>query len=217
MIDVEKLGENPRGGMRTDVEITDWDGTMSLRWLSSMVGGKRMARPGIRRKMAPEARRDLAAEIDQDVVPVRRVWALKIYFESDGAWGPEETVIVRVDGEARPDVMAWLTGAARDDDTPLEVRTDWVFLPMMPEAILIGVAERAGEPGAVAFRFNLRFPADRYRRHLEALARSGALGLTTEPLQLGSERRLALPCMFIGIQAKPLRNFLRELPGVPVV
>ena len=190
---------------------------MSLRWLSSMVGGKRMARPGIRRKMAPEARRDLTAEIEQDLLPVRRVWAREMLFESDDGWAAEETVIARVDADVRPYVTAWLTGAAGEQDAPPEVKTDWVFFPMTPEAILIGVVAGLGGSAEAAFRFNLRFPADRYRRHLEALARTEVLGLTTEPLQLGPERQLASSCTFIEIQAKPLRDFLRELPAVPVV
>ena len=52
---------------------------------------------------------------------------------------------------------------------------------------------------------------------LEALAETGLLGLTTVPLQVGPERELESPCIFVEIQTKPLRDFLRELPPVPVV
>jgi hypothetical protein len=172
---------------------------MSLRWLSGMVGGGR-GRPGIRRKMAPEAQRDLVAEIDADVVAVRRVWARAIVLDPDDDAEPEQTVIARVDAEARLDVTAWLEGTGGEDAQP-EARTDWVFFPSTPEAILIGVVE-GGEAGTPLFRFNLRFPADRYRRHLEALAESGLL---------------ESPCTFVEVQAGPLRHFLRELPPVPVV
>ena len=188
---------------------------MSLRWLSSMVGGKRMARPGVRRKMAPEAQRDLLAEIDADVVAVRRVWAREIVVDPDESAESEMTVIARLDVEIRPEVLAWLNGAGDDAAEP-DVRTDWIFFPATPEAILIAVAQ-GGEESTPLFRFNLRFPADRYRRHLEILAESGLLGLTTAPLQLGPERELESPCVFVEIQTRPLHDFLRELPKLPVV
>jgi hypothetical protein len=114
-------------------------------------------------------------------------------------------------------VAAWLDGAedGADDDGPEpEVRTDWIFIPTTPEAILIGVVR--GEDGT-SFRVNLRFSADRYRRQLEALAETGLLGLMTVPLQRGPERELASPCTFVEVPTKPLRDFLRELPPVPVV
>jgi hypothetical protein len=189
---------------------------MSLRWLSSMVGGKRMGRPGIRQKMAPQARRDLASEIDADVVAVRRVWARQIALGPEDGAAPEQTVIARVDAEARPDVATWLDGSDEDDNDSPRVRTDWIFFPTTPEAVLIAVAE-GGEDGTPLFRFNLRFAADRYRRHLEALAKSGLLGLTMAPLQLGPEPQLESRCVFVEVQTGPLRDFLRELPSVPVV
>lgn len=180
-----------------------------------MVGGRR-GRPGIRRKMAPRARRDLAAEIDVDAVAVRRVWARRVVRDPDEAGESEQTVIARVDAEARPDVAAWLGGADEDDDDSPRVRADWIFFSTTPEAVLIAVAE-GGEEDRPLFRFNLRFPADRYRRHLEALAESGLLGLTTAPLELGPERQLESRCAFVAIPTRPLRDFLRELPPVPVV
>ena len=59
--------------------------------------------------------------------------------------------------------------------------------------------------------------ADRYRRQIEALAETGLLGLTTEPLQVGPARELLSPSRFVPIPAGPLRTFLRELPALPVV
>ena len=180
-----------------------------------MVGGKRMARPGIRRKMAPQARRDLLDEIDGDAVAVRRVWARDIMVYPGDEAEPETTVIARVKAEGRPEVAAWLDGT-EDADAEPDVRTDWIFFPATPEAILIGAVDGADDD-APSFRVNLRFPADRYRRQLEALAETGLLGLTTVPLQVGPERELESPCVFVEIDTKPLRDFLRELPPVPVV
>lgn len=120
-----------------------------------------------------------------------------------------------IDAEARSDVAAWLEGTD-EADAQSQVRTDWVFFPATPEAILIGVVEGRRD-GTPLFRFNLRFSADQYRRHLGVLARSGLLGLTTGPLQLGPERRLESPCRWLEVQARPLRDFLRELPPLPVV
>jgi hypothetical protein len=195
--------------------MSERGGAMSLRWLSSMVGGKRMARPGIRHKMAPQAQRDLLDEIDADVVPVRRVWARDIVVEPGDGAEPEITVVARVNAEARPEVAAWLDGSDDANAEP-DVRTDWIFFPATPEAILIGAVGGAEGEGP-SFRVNLRFPADRYRRQLAALAESGLLGLTTVPLQVGPERELESPCVFVEIQTGPLREFLRELPPVPVV
>lgn len=187
---------------------------MSLRWLSGMVGGRRIARPGVRRRMAPLAQRDLAAEIDADAVPVERVWARSVVRDPEHGAARERTVIAWIAAGARPDVRAWLDGAAGGEAAP-HVRTDWIFLPAAPEAILIGVVEDvAGEP---VFRFNLRFSADRYRRYLEVLSGTGLLGLTTGPLLLGPERQLESPCAFVEVPTRPLRDFLRELPPVPVV
>ena len=173
-----------------------------------------MRRPGVRRRMAPQARRDLLAEIDADAVAVRRVWARAIIAEPGDGAEPEITVIARVDARARPDVAAWLDGDGDAGAEP-EVRTDWIFVPATPEAILIGVVD-GGDDGTSS-RVNLRFPADLYRRQLEALAETGLLGLTAVPLQVGEERELESPCRFIEVQAGPLRDFLRELPPVPVV
>jgi hypothetical protein len=168
--------------------------------------------------MAPLAQHDLAAEIDADALAVEDVWAEEIVRDPDEGGWRERTVIAWVDVEVRPDVAAWLNGAdgdAEGDDDRRAVRTDWIFLPTIPEAVLIGVVE--GEAAGVAFRFNVRVAADPYRSQLEALAGSGLLGLTTEPLQLGPERRLESPCVLVPVQTGPLRDFLRELPPVPVV
>ena len=188
---------------------------MSLRWLSSVVGGKRMARPGVRQRMAPRAQRDLADEIDAAAVTVRRVWAREIVVDPGDGAEPEITVIARVNAEARSDVTAWLDGPDDASAEP-EVRTDWIFFPATPEAVLIGVVQGVGED-APHFRVNVRFQADRYRRQLEVLAETGLLGLTTVPLQIGPERELASPCVFVGVETTPLHDFLRELPAVPVV
>jgi len=187
---------------------------MSLRWLSSVVGGRRIARPGVRRRMAPLAQRDLAAEIDADAVQVERVWARSVVRAPDADGAAERTVIAWIDAETRPDVMAWLEGRAGVEALP-GVRTDWIFFPATPEAILIGVVEDG--TGEAAFRFNLRFSADRYRRYLEVLSGTGLLGLTTGLLLLGPERQLESPCTFVEVPTRPLRDFLRELPAVPVV
>lgn len=164
--------------------------------------------------MAPQAQRDLAAEIDADAVPVERVWARSVVRDPEGGGTAERTVIAWIDAETRPVVMAWLEGSAEIDALP-GVRTDWIFFPSTPEAILIGVVEDG--TGEAAFRVNLRFSADRYRRYLEVLSGTGLLGLTTGPLQLGPDRQLESPCTFVEVPTKPLRDFLRELPAIPVV
>ena len=141
---------------------------MSFGWLSEMVGGRRVARPGVRRRMAPQARRDLTAEIDADALEVLDVWSREIVREPDYGGRPEHAVIAWVDADARLDVAAWLDGAGDDDArSPRSGRTGSSF-PAAPEAILIGVVE--GRPGETAFRFNVRFAADPYRHQLEALA-----------------------------------------------
>ncbi len=130
--------------------------------------------------------------------------------------GAAESVCLRTEVAAEPYQLS------------AEVRTDWIFFPTGPEAILMSVIDRAGGPGTergadetveatTPFRFNLRFAADPYRKHLRVIARSGLLGLTTKVLKLGPERELLSPCVFIPVQTGPLRAFLRELPSAPVV
>jgi hypothetical protein len=181
---------------------------MSLRWLSTMVGGRVV--PSVRRRVAPQAQRDLASEIDAHALPVLRVWARPLVLGQDGDREPETVVIARIDPGFRTDVMAWLDGNAEPAEPT--VRTDWLLFPATPEAILMGAVE-----GDQPFRFNVRISADRYRRQLEALAETGLLGLTSQPLQVGPERELLSPCRFVPIQTDPLRAFLRELPAPPVV
>jgi hypothetical protein len=159
------------------------------------------------------ARRDLAAEIDADALPVRRVWARTIVRDPGGAGPLDRAVVVRVDAGARPDVVAWLSGAGNADCV---VCTDWLPAPARPELVLIGAVQRAVEP-VTAFRFNLRFSTDRYRRHLEVLAGSGLLGLTTAPLRIGDDGHLESPCVFVPVQREALRTLLREIPPAPVV
>ena len=191
---------------------------MSLGWLSSMVGGRAVR--SARQRVAPQAQRNLLVEIDADAVPVRRLLLRDLVWDdvqADAAdtGAAQRTVIARVDASTLPALDAWLndTAGARP---ALAVRTDWIFFPATPEAVTIAVAEDAAT-GAPCFRFNLRLPADEYRRHLEALARSGSLGLTATPLRIDEGRRLLSPCAFIQVQRDPLRAFLREIPAVPVV
>jgi len=191
---------------------------MSLRWLSSMVGGR--AVKSVRQKVAPQAQRTLLTEIDADAVAIRRMLLRDLVWDDAPADAAEsgtakQTVIARVDASNQPALDAWLN-ATGESSSPLDVRTDWIFFPATPEAVAIAVAKDAAS-GAPRFRFNLRLPADAYRRHLEALARIGSLGLTTVPLQIDERRRLLSPCLFVQVQQAPLRAFLREIPAVPVV
>jgi hypothetical protein len=186
---------------------------MTLRWLSTMVGGK--AVKSVRQKVAPYAQRELGAAVDADAVQVKRVVLRDLVLDPDESDEAERTVIARVDARSQPALDAWLN--APDADAPeLDVRTDWLFLPAVPEAILMGVAEDPSS-GASRFRFNLRFSADEYRRHLDTLSKTGLLGLTTVPLQISEERYLESPCVFVAVQADPLREFLREIPAAPTV
>jgi hypothetical protein len=184
-----------------------------------MVGGR--AVKGVRQRVAPLAQRDLAAEIDADAVEVRRVllrdlvWGTEEHSDAEGAMIAERTVIARVDATTKPAVDAWLHGAD-GQDAALDVRTDWIFFPSTPEAVLMVVAEDATS-GTLRFRVNVRFAADPYRRHLETLVRTGVLGLTTIPLQIDENRRLLSPCVFVPVQQESLRAFLREIPATPVV
>jgi hypothetical protein len=164
--------------------------------------------------MAPEAVRNLTTEIDADVLDIHQVWVRNLVRDPAEGSPPEKTVVAWVDDGGRSDVRAWLAPPDAGESHP-DVRTDWIFFSAALEAILIGVVE--DEPSGATFRFNLKFGADTYRRHLELLARSGLLGLTAEPLEPGPERQIESPCIFVPIQTGPLRAFLRELPPVPVV
>jgi hypothetical protein len=187
---------------------------MTLRWLSSMVGGRVVK--SVRQKVAPQAQRELGAAIDADAIGVRRVMLRDVAIDPSSDSGEvEHTAIVRVDARWQPAIDQWLNGTDADR-AALDVRTDWIFFPATPEAVLMGVAEDAAS-GEARFRFNLRFSADEYRRHLERLAETGLLGLTTVPLQIDDRRRLASPCVFVALQVEPLRAFLREIPKAPVV
>ena len=182
---------------------------MLFGWLSSRVGAR--LRPSLRRRTAPLAQESLAAEIDADALTVRRVWLRELVCDPAGDAQPEPTVIALIEPGPRSEVVDWLEAAIPTDATPA-VRTDWLFFPATPEAVLIGVVE-----GDRPFRFNLRLGADRYRRQLTALVDTGQLGLTTLPLQIGPALESLSPCRFVPIKSWPLRDFLRDLPPVPVV
>ena len=187
---------------------------MSLSWLSSMVGGRAVR--SARQKGAPHAQRELGAQIDADAVQVRRVLLRDLVLGPEPADQTERTVIARVDATARPAASAWLDDAEDASGPALDVRTDWLFFPATPEAVLMGVAEDPTS-GAPRFRFNLRFDADRHRHHLQTLSETGRLGLATVPLRIGQDRRLESPCVFVTVPRAALREFLRELPAAPVV
>jgi hypothetical protein len=183
---------------------------MTLRWLSTMVGGR--AVKSVRQKVAPKAQRELGDAIDADAVPVRRVVLRDVVLDEAGETA-ERTVIARVNTSTQPAMDLWLTGSGAPE---VDVRTDWLFLPAVPEAILLAVAEDP-TTGAPRFRFNLRLSADEYRRHLDQLSKTGRLGLTCVPLQIGEDRHLESPCAFVAVLQEPLREFLRMIPAAPVV
>jgi len=188
---------------------------MSLRWLSSMVDGKRFGRPGIRRKMAPEAQRDLISAIDTDAVAVRRMYVRDLVLDPDTGDEAEPTVIARLKVWEGSAIDAWVNQADADSPEP-DVRTDWIFFPATPEAVLMCVAEDPSS-GAMRFRFNLKFSADEYRRQLTMLAETGLLGVSIGPLQIDDMRHLESACAFVSVLQEPLRAFLREIPAPPVV
>jgi hypothetical protein len=184
-----------------------------------MVGG-RVVRT-VRRRVAPAARRDLAAEIDADALAVEHVWTRKLIAEpapdSDDA-EPAPTVVILIDRGLRAEIAAWLDPGRVDADR-WTVRTDWLLFPATPEAVLMVVAEDADYDGEEngAFHFNLRLNADLFRRQLQTLAKSGRLGLTTAPLQVGADWTVLSPCRFLPVPTTPLHEFLREIPAPPVV
>src|SRR4051812_29189452 len=178
---------------------------MSLRWLSSMVGGRVV--PGIRRRAAPIARRDLTSEIEADALGVDQIWVRKLLLDPDSDDQPTPAVVALIDPGLRSEVSAWLNPRQPDALAQRTIRTDWLLFPATPEAVLMAVVE-AADGGDGSFRFNLRLNADRYRRQLQIVARCGQLGLTTKPLQVGPDRELLSPCRFVPIQTGPLRDFL---------
>jgi hypothetical protein len=183
---------------------------MSFGWLARTVSGGGSF--GVRRRVAGLARRELSEEIDERVLPVLRMWRRDLIRHPDEDAQPVRTVIAWIEADARPEVSAWLAGGG----PALDTRTDWLFFPAAPEAVLIAaVGEET--PGVEPFRFNLRIAADPYRRHLERLAKIGVLGLTAVPLDVGPAREILSPCVFLPIPAEALRQFLRELPAPPVV
>jgi len=165
--------------------------------------------------MAPEAQRDLAAEIDRDAVEVRRMYLRDLVLDPSGSEQAERTVIARLKVGAGSPIDVWVNQADAAYPEP-DMRTDWIFFPATPEAVLMCVAEDAAS-GATRFRFNLRFAADPYRQHLTKLAQTGLLGLTTGPLQISDERHLESASAFVLVPHEPLRAFLREIPAAPVV
>jgi hypothetical protein len=176
-----------------------------------MVRGR--AVKSVRQKVAPRAQRELGEAIDADAVTVRRVVLRDVVLNRKAGKLAERTVIARVNASTQPAMDAWLT----DETVPeIDVRTDWLFLPAVPEAILMGVAEDP-TTGAPRFRFNLRLSADEYRRHLDHLSKTGLLGLTSVPLQIDDNRCLESPCAFVTVLREPLREFLRMIPAAPVV
>ena len=177
---------------------------MTFIWLARLAG-TRGGRALPSRRAAPQARRELKAAISADALRPRRAWIRSI--ARDGQ--TRRTVVVRVAVGGRPDVATWLA----DSPPPrAELRAEWLFFPKKPEAILI-CAVRGPEP----FRFNLRFAASGDRRYLETIARSGVLGLTTEPLRLDSEGRPESRVTFIPVPTAPLRDFLARVPSGAVV
>jgi hypothetical protein len=181
-----------------------------------MVGG-RVVR-GVRRPVAPAARRDLTAEIDADAVAVERLWTRRLILDQSVDDEPEPTVVVLVDPEHRAEIAAWLDPGASGADAST-VRTDWLLFPATPEAVLMAVVEAAAPNGseAGAFHFNVRLNADAFRRPLQTIAQNGRLGLTTAPLQVGPDWTVLSPCRFLSVPTEPLLAFLREIPAPPVV
>jgi hypothetical protein len=192
---------------------------MSLRWLSKMVGGRVV--PSVRRRVAPAARRDLTSEIEADALAVEHVWTRKLILDPAAESKPRPTVVALVDVGSRTDIAAWLDPTSPADDEPT-IRTDWLLFPSIPEAVLMvaieGLDGHGEAPGpARSFHFNLRLNADQYRREVQTLARSGRLGLTTAPLQVGPDWLLLSPCRILSVPTEPLRDFLREIPAPPIV
>src|SRR3954453_561587 len=98
---------------------------MSLRWLSTMVGGRVV--PSVRRRVAPQAQRDLASEIDAHALPVLRLSARPLICDQANSEQPETVVIARIDPGRRSEVPGWLAGAPEPAEPT--VRTDWLLFP----------------------------------------------------------------------------------------
>jgi len=184
-----------------------------------MVGGRVV--PSVRSRVAPAARGDLTSEIEADSIAIEDVWTRKLILDPTAEPQPEPTVVAFVDPGSRTDIASWLdTGSPASDEGM--ARTDWLLFPSTPEAVLMVVIERrqgTAEPPEPnpSFHFNLRLNADIYRRELKTLARTGRLGLTTTPLQVGPDGLTLASCRILPVPAAPLRDFLREIPAPPIV
>ena len=176
---------------------------MSLGWIAALWGGR--APTGLSRRAAPLARRQLKAEINANALTVLQTWRRKILRGGE----PQNTVVLQVGVDKRPDVAAWMSDPSSGGAT---LRVDWLFLPKTPEAVLIAAVD-----GPEPVRINLRFYAGGDRRRLETVARSGVLGLTTAPLRLDEEQRPESPVVLISVPTRPLREFLRNVPSGAVV
>lgn len=184
-----------------------------------MVGGRVV--PGVRRRVAPAARLDLASEIEADALAVEHVWIRKLIVDPSTETEPRPMVVALVDPGFRTDIAAWLDPSSLTADE-LVVRTDWLLFPSIPEAVLMVAIEGLGAHGKLgqsdgSFHFNLRLNADQYRREVQILAQTGRLGLTTAPLHVGADWLLLSPCRVLSIPAAPLHDFLREIPAPPIV
>ena len=163
--------------------------------------------------MAPQALRELSDEIKGNALSVARIAVQTIVCDPERG-EPEPIAVVWLRTRRRPEVAAWLEGT-EIQVAPPEIRTDWILLPRTPEAVVI--ASVSAGPTWPEHRFNLRFPADRFRRQLKAIAESGVIGLTTETPQPGPDAPPPERCVFVPVEARPLAEFLRELPPPPVV
>ena len=151
-----------------------------------------------RRRVAPQARREVAKEIAADTLGVRRAWIRAI----EHAGRTRETVVVQVAVGRHLEVACWLNDP---DSVPGggEVLAQWLFFPDTLAAILACAVR-----GPAPWRFNIAFNAGGGRRHLETIAGSGLLGITTVPLRLTPDQRPATPVRFIPVPTGPLRAFL---------
>jgi hypothetical protein len=161
----------------------------------------------VSRRVAPKARRELDREVAADTLNTRRARIVPI--EQDGV--TRDAVVVRVSVGRRPEVAAWLE-AARNGQADAELSIGWLFLPETPAALLLCAV---GRP--VAFRFNVGFAVGWNRRYVEALARSGILGLTAEPLSPAEAGAPPPQITFLNVPTEPLRDFLRGVPPPPAL
>jgi hypothetical protein len=184
-----------------------------------MVGGRVV--PSVRRRVAPAARRDLTSEIEADALAIEHVWTRKLILDPAAETEPSPTVVALIAPSLRIDIAAWLDLSSPTADE-YTIRTDWLLFPSIPEAVLMVAIEGLdghGQPGEPErpFHFNLRLNADQYRREIQTLARTGRIGLTTVPLLVGPDWLLLSPCRVLAVPTAPLRDFLREIPALPIV